>query len=92
MDIDEIERIRELCRSIIDLAVQDLKRVTRCESLKEIVERNREDAVAFFNTEWADDIIDAAGYNFNGRELLRAAKQSNIAFTQNKIYTQEPND
>lgn len=91
MDIDEIERIRELCRAIIDLAVRDLKRVTTCESLKETVERNRESAEAFFKTEWADDIIEAAGYNFNGRELLRAAKQSRIAFKQSKIYTPEPN-
>ena len=91
MDIDEIERIRELCRSIIDLAVKDLKRVTNYEPLMAVVERNREEAVAFFRTEWADDIIEAAGYNFNGRDILRAAKQSNIAFNHNKIYTPEPN-
>ena len=92
MDIDEIKRIRELCRAIIDLAVQDLKRVTECESLKESVKRNRESAEAFFKTEWADDIIEAAGYNFNGRELLRAAKQSNKVFNRNHLYTPEPND
>ena len=91
MDIDEIERIRELCRAIIDLAVQDLKRVTECGALKEAVERNRESAEAFFKTEWADDIIEAAGYNFNGRELLRAAKQSNKVFNRNHLYTPEPN-
>lgn len=91
MDIDEIERIRELCKTIIDLVVKDLKRVTTCESLKESVERNRESAEAFFKTEWADEIIEAAGYKFNGRELLRAAKQSNIVFNRNHIYTPEPN-
>lgn len=78
MDIDEMERMRELCRAIIDLAVKDLKHVTTCEALKKAVERNREDAETFFKTEWADDIIEAAGYNFNGRDILRAAKQSNI--------------
>ena len=91
MDIDEIECIRELCKTIIDLAVKDLKRVTECESLKEAVARNKESAEAFFKTEWADDIIKAAGYNFNGRELLRAAKQSNKVFNRNHLYTPEPN-
>lgn len=91
MDIDEMERIRELCRAIIDLAVRDLKRTTNSEKQKKAVERNRESAETFFKTQWADDIIEAAGYKFNGRELLRAAKQSRIAFKQNKIYTPRPN-
>lgn len=87
MDIDEIDRLRELCRAIIDLAVKDLKHVTTCEALKEAVERNRESAEAFFKTEWADDIIEAVGYSFNGRDILRAAKQSNIAFKKQNIHT-----
>ena len=48
MDIDEMECIRELFKTIIDLAVKDLKRTTNSEKLKKVVERNRESAEAFF--------------------------------------------
>lgn len=84
MDIDEIELIRELCKSIIACAVEDIKRKTESKSeiVRATIERNRKDAEEFLRTRWADDIIEAAGYQITGRDLLLAAKQSNIAVTE----------
>lgn len=75
---DDIACIRELCKAIIRIAVEDYKKFVLDKKSLHITglvgwfERYggvKKELLDFFNSEWCNDILEHAGYQINGSEL-----------------------
>lgn len=69
--IEDVEAVKRLCNGILLCAVKDIKN-------KMVAEKNKKDAIAFLLSEWGSDIIEAAGYDMSGRDIIQAVKQSRM--------------